>query len=86
MRFREGFAACLLVLVGVAIGATQSRPTAAQAQRPAPAGQIGRYQMMVCSGQTPYAVITDSATGQTWTLDASSPVRSWSDFGVPPKQ
>lgn len=84
MRIREAFAACLLVFVGVGIGVTLNRPIAAQADQPAPPGQIGRYQMMVSSGERPYAVVTDSATGHTWSVTASGQFRDWTDFGIPP--
>lgn len=85
MRLREGFATCLLVLVGVGIGSTLKRPTAAQVERPVRAGQIGRYQMMVSSEEPSCALVTDTATGHAWSHRTDMRADRY-EFGVPPKK
>jgi hypothetical protein len=82
MRFRECLVACVLVLVGVAIGSTLNRPSVAQ-QAALAAPQSGRFQMLLTHAERSYVLVTDTATGHTWSHEASAG-GNWWNFGVPP--
>lgn len=87
MRLQQTVVASGLVGLGVVIGMMMNRPTEAQQQANRPAGaaaaqQVGRFQMRINVGADSRVVVTDTATGQTWT-HAASGGPTWVDFGAP---
>jgi hypothetical protein len=88
MGFRQTAAALALIAAGTLAGSMMNRPSEAQqaGTRPANASaQAGRFEMRVMPSPDSRVVVTDTATGQTWTHQSTGGP-TWIDFGIPSAQ